>query len=450
MIPRIAKGGHSFKGAYQYFLHDKGQTTKERVLWTQTENMLTEDPDLAWKVMAYTALEQNRLKEASDQKATGRKLQKPVFSYSLAWHPEQDPDKEHMLETARKSLAALGMSDHETLIVAHRDEPHRHVHIIVNRVHPLTGLAANLSNTKQKLSDFAYAYEEDTGKIYCQQRQENAQKRKEGQKTRYADQNILEAWQEAVDGKSFAAALKKRGYALAQGNKRIVVVDPHGKIHNPTRHLQDVRAKDIKEKLKDLNLSSLFDAASLSQQLRQQQKQEYKNRQKQSRDAKEEFSPAAKPPSSLLPAILNQMQDRQIEERAKLFNRHYDEYSKEHQELTDFYKIDEQKQKIEELSEKTANPSWWRRLFGFHRKDSQRLVEMQHTLDDAFELMNQRLRVLELERENDLRKLAERHAEERARLNRSATEKSESTERTRPRIPPPRSRKKDRGFDFEP
>jgi hypothetical protein len=81
MIPRIAGGGRSFKGAYAYFGHDKQQATKHRVEWTHTENMLTDDPDKAWKVMAYTVYEQARLKEASGQKSTGRKLQKPVFSY---------------------------------------------------------------------------------------------------------------------------------------------------------------------------------------------------------------------------------------------------------------------------------------------------------------------------------------------------------------------------------
>src|ERR1700742_3484610 len=101
MIARISKGGQSFKGAFQYFCHDKGKDATDRVEWAQTENMLTDDPALAWKVMAFTAKAQERLKVASGQKASGRKLQKPVFAYSLAWHPEQDPDKEHMLATAR-------------------------------------------------------------------------------------------------------------------------------------------------------------------------------------------------------------------------------------------------------------------------------------------------------------------------------------------------------------
>jgi len=82
MIPKITKGGSSFKSALQYYLHDKGADTQERVAWAQTENMRTEDPQKAWRVMAYTAKEQDRLKEASGQSRAGRKLEKPVFAYS--------------------------------------------------------------------------------------------------------------------------------------------------------------------------------------------------------------------------------------------------------------------------------------------------------------------------------------------------------------------------------
>lgn len=116
MIPRVAKGGRSFAGAYSYYGHDKGATTTKRVAWSHTENVLTEQPELAIKVMAYTALEAERLKEAAGVKATGRKLEKPVFTYSLSWHPEQTPSREHMLESALESLEALGLREHETLV----------------------------------------------------------------------------------------------------------------------------------------------------------------------------------------------------------------------------------------------------------------------------------------------------------------------------------------------
>ena len=436
MIPRIAQGGHSFKGAYQYFCHDKGQSTKDRVLWTHTENMQTEDPDLAWKVMAYTAIEQDRLKEASGQKATGRKLQKPVFSYSLAWHPEQDPDRDHMLETARKSLAKLGMMEFETLIVAHRDEPQRHVHIIVNRVHPITGLAADLSNTKKKLSEFAHAYEQDNGKIYCKQREENIQKRKEGEKTSYADVNIQEAWTEAVSGQSFAQGLKKRGYQLALGRKRLVVVDPQGKILNPTRHLKGVRAKDIKVKLSDVRLHELFDAASLSQQIRQKQKQDYQARQKEARQAKPK-EPAA--------VLLNRMQNRHIEERAQLFNRHYDLIEKEQETLNDYYKMADRREVIDGLVRKTTNPSIWRRLFGMAREDRRQLEQKKDLYEQAQDLIKERLKFLENERDKELALQAQRHHVEKEILYHRGSEKAPVT----PYRSRYRKKKKEQEYDFD-
>ena len=44
MIPKITKGGSSFKSALQYYLHDKQEDTKERVAWARTENMRTGRP----------------------------------------------------------------------------------------------------------------------------------------------------------------------------------------------------------------------------------------------------------------------------------------------------------------------------------------------------------------------------------------------------------------------
>ncbi len=56
MIPHIAQRGHSFKGAGAYYLHDKKSDTAERVLWTQTYNLPTQNPELALRVMAHTAM----------------------------------------------------------------------------------------------------------------------------------------------------------------------------------------------------------------------------------------------------------------------------------------------------------------------------------------------------------------------------------------------------------
>ncbi len=448
MIPRIARGGRSFKGAYAYFGHDKQQATKHRVEWTHTENMLTDNPDKAWKVMAYTVYEQARLKEASGQKATGRKLQKPVFSYSLAWHPEQNPDRKHMLETAKKSVAVLGFTEHEMLIVAHRDEPQRHVHVIVNRVHPITGIAADLTNSKQKLSDFAHAYELEDGKVYCKQREENVQKRKEGKETRYADLDIVKAWNDAADGKAFIQALKNKGFHLAQGRKRIVLVDKFGKISNPARQLPGVKAKDLKAKLGDLNLRALFDAASLRGQIQNKERKKYDERQKEAAEklsppksavVEPEKLPTAKPssvpalpakePQRALPTpeAQNRLQDRHMQERAKHSAHYQTLLEKEQARLNDHYKIKDRQNAIKVLSEKTANPSWWSKVRGQARTDLLELRDLKRNFRDVQGRISEQIGFWEKERERTTKVLTDRHAIEKVWLFEKAAEVKDMT-----------------------
>ena len=180
MIPTATKKGTSFKGAAAYFLHDKNANTNERVEFTQTQNLPTNDPEKAWKMMAYTAMHQSEIKRSAGGVAKGRKLTQPVYTYSLSWHPTQKPEKEHMIEAGLKTLKILGLCDHESIMVAHNDEPHPHMHLIVNRVHPETGIAAKLSNDHLKLSKWAEKYERDHGKILCEQRVKNNERRRNG------------------------------------------------------------------------------------------------------------------------------------------------------------------------------------------------------------------------------------------------------------------------------
>jgi hypothetical protein len=191
MVPAITAGGRSFRGAALYYAHDKRRDgeavrfTTDRVAWVETVNLPTGDPERAWKIMAHTALAQAELKAAAGTKATGRKLTKPVFAYSLAWHPGERPTKAQMMEAARESLQMQGLEQHQAIILCHTDEPQAHVHVIANRVHPVTGKAATLSNAKLKLSQWAEAYERKRGKIFCPQRVTNNARRSRGEFVRH-------------------------------------------------------------------------------------------------------------------------------------------------------------------------------------------------------------------------------------------------------------------------
>ena len=131
--------------------------------------------------MAGTAMDRDAIKEAAGIKASGRSSDKVVQTYSLSWHPDEQPIKAEMLEAARESLKVLGIEDRQALIVCHNDEPHPHIHVIVNRVSPADGRLSSTSQEKLKLSRWAEDWEKRHGKVYCEQRVANNAERDQGQ-----------------------------------------------------------------------------------------------------------------------------------------------------------------------------------------------------------------------------------------------------------------------------
>lgn len=396
MIPRLSPVGSSFKGAFRYFLHDKGKDSQDRVAWTHTENLLTDNPDKAWKVMAYTAKNAERLKEASGQKRTGRKMTQPVLTYSLAWHPDQSPDRAAMLSAARKSLAELGFQDHETIIICHNDEPQAHIHIVVNRVHPLTGLASSTSHSKRKLSDWALNFEKEDGKIYCKQREVNHEKRKRQQPTRYGDPVIVQAWQQSDSGQSFKAALSQQGYHLCQGRKRPVIVDRYGKALNPTRHLEGVRARDLQQKLRDLT-AALPDATELSRRIQA--------------DNRRQYFESVQHDRRVIHAK-NRAQNRQLEERAKLNNQHAEKISEQEEQLAHYYGLNDQDAKIAMLRSKVQKAGWLKRLMGFAKKEKELLHTLELSRQNAEWRKHEKMQHLRSEKEKAVQSLAARQTEQ--------------------------------------
>jgi hypothetical protein len=261
LVPSVTQGS-SFTRAGRYFLRDKGAESAERVAWSETLNMRTDDPQAAIAIMAWTARHGDELKRVAGYPATGRKLAEPVYQFSLSWHPEEKPDRAEMLRAAGDALAHLRMQDRQAIIVCHNDEPQPHIHVIVNRVHPENGRAAGLHRDYLDLSKWAEKWEREHGKIYCRERVRNNERRKEGRFVKQRDPAINRAWQASDNGRSFAAALITEGYFLARGDKQeFVIVDPHGKAHNPARQIEGARAKDIRAKLADLDPRALPSAA---------------------------------------------------------------------------------------------------------------------------------------------------------------------------------------------
>lgn len=216
MVPKLAGRGSSFKGAGQYYLHDKQAESAERVAWTETVNLRTANPDRAIRVMAATAMDRDALKLAAGIGAGGRSSDKVVQTYSLAWHPEQQPSKAEMVEAARESLDVLGLSEHQALIVCHTDEPHSHVHVIVNRVSPADGRLASTSQEKLKLSRWAEAWETRHGKVYCDERVTNNAERDRQRAVNTEKQESRQAFEAMREATAGLGKLQEANTAAAE------------------------------------------------------------------------------------------------------------------------------------------------------------------------------------------------------------------------------------------
>jgi hypothetical protein len=99
----------------------------QRVGWVEFRNVPTRRMDIAERIMEGTAsLSYTR---------------KPVFHLSISFAPGDPVNEALMKRVMARTLVDLGLGEHQAVIVAHIDTDDPHVHAMVNRVHPETGVA---------------------------------------------------------------------------------------------------------------------------------------------------------------------------------------------------------------------------------------------------------------------------------------------------------------------
>lgn len=174
MIVRILSAGKSFKGLANYLTHDPNAETAERVGWTHTHNLAHDDAASAVDEMLWTARDAELLKQEAGIRAGGRATENPVKHVSLNWSPDDTPTRDHMIKTTESFLGHMGWQDHQALLVAHEDKAHAHVHLMLNVIHPETGLRLDDGFEQRRAQAWALEYEREQGRIHCGQRLKNA------------------------------------------------------------------------------------------------------------------------------------------------------------------------------------------------------------------------------------------------------------------------------------
>ena len=191
MIVRIHSSGKSFSGTAAYLTHDPEAQTDERVAWTHTLNLANDHVPSAVDEMLWTARNAELLKQEAGIRAGGRATENPVKHLSLNWSPEDNPTREHMIETTEEFLRTMRWQEHQALLVAHDDKDYAHVHVMLNVVHPETGLRLDDNFDHRRAQAWALKYEQEQGRVYCEQRLKNPEERENA-----PPRNIWTAFQE--------------------------------------------------------------------------------------------------------------------------------------------------------------------------------------------------------------------------------------------------------------
>ena len=130
--------------------------------------------------------------------------------------------------------------------------------------------AAVLEFTKEKRLEIPGRLKDKfNGRAHRETLAEKQQEERTGISKAERRRDITQAWNKSDSGQSFLAALKDKGYTLAQGDRRgYVLIDRHGEIHSLARQIEGVKTKQITERLRDFPADKLPTAAKAREQAR--------------------------------------------------------------------------------------------------------------------------------------------------------------------------------------
>lgn len=95
---------------------------------------------------------------------------------------------------------------------------------------------------------------------------------KSGVSVKDLKEEITRLWRETDSAEAFTAALEERGYILARGDSRAwCIVDRNGDVHSLARRIEGVKAKDVREKLSDIDPQTVPHVKEAAEQQKERQ-----------------------------------------------------------------------------------------------------------------------------------------------------------------------------------
>lgn len=98
-------------------------------------------------------------------------VSRPDVHIVLSWAPNERPTTQEQIAAARGVMAELGAREHQYVIALHGDRPSLHVHVLLNRIHPMSGQALSLNHDYARLElacrrqEWRFGWPEDRGRF---------------------------------------------------------------------------------------------------------------------------------------------------------------------------------------------------------------------------------------------------------------------------------------------
>lgn len=241
------------------------------------------------------------------------------YLYSLSINPSAPLTREEYNEAIALIEGRLGLEGQPRAIVFHvkKDKDgigREHCHVVWSRIDVEKMRAVHMAHDRRKLMDLAcelaakFGLELPPGLKAWQEQQkrekekleptlaENAQEQASGISPEERRAEITAAYEASDSAEAFRAALEQKGYVLARGDRRgLVVVDERGDVHSLSRYIKGHTAKQIRSRLSALeegHLPSVDEAKEIMRRraqaqedrLREQQQDQQRRREQERRE----------------------------------------------------------------------------------------------------------------------------------------------------------------------
>ncbi len=246
-----------------------------------------------WELRGFAATTIKDAFRCIDAMSRATKAEQPFFHVQVRNREGETLTRQQWEEAADRIERMLGLTGQPRAIAFHTYERNgdEHMHVAWSRIDQNTLTAIPLPFFKQRLKKISRELELQFGlqpvtsrrpdRIkYAPTRAEEEQARRLGLGPHEARNTIRSYYERSDCGASFQAALEHEGMILAKGEKRdFVVIDREGGLHALGKRILDDTASKIRARLSDLSRDDLPSAVMAQTFIREQGRQEKKERQ---------------------------------------------------------------------------------------------------------------------------------------------------------------------------